>query len=60
MTPPRRTDVVGLLAGLTCCALALLGLWAAFGIVAWSVVAIAAPVLLVLLGVVGLLASRRS
>lgn len=60
MTPRRRSDVVGLLTGLMACALAGLGLWAAFGTVAWSVVAVAAPIVLVVLGVVGLLASRRS
>lgn len=56
MTP--RSDVVALVVGLLACALAGLGLWEAFGTVSWSAVTVAVPILLVLVGVVGLLASR--
>ena len=53
-----RTDVVALVVGLLACALAGLGLWAAFGTVTWSAVTLAVPILLVVVGLVGLLASR--
>lgn len=54
-----RTDVVALVSGLLACSLAALGLWAAFGAVTWSLVAVAAPVLLVVVGLIGLVASRK-
>lgn len=54
-----RTDVTALVAGLLACTLAGLGLWGAFGVIAWSVVAVVAPVSLVVVGVIGLLASRE-
>lgn len=53
-----RTDVVALVAGLLALSLAGLGLWAAFGTVSWAGVMIAAPVLLVVYGLIGLFASR--
>ena len=53
-----RTDVVALVIGLVLMALAGVGLWEAFGAVAWSTVAIAAPVCLVVFGLIGLFASR--
>ena len=53
-----RTDVVSLVIGLVLVALAAVGLWEAFGTVAWSSVAVAAPVCLVVFGLVGLFASR--
>lgn len=53
-----RTDVVALVVGLVLIAVAALGLWEAFGTVAWSTVAIAAPVCLVAFGLIGLFASR--
>lgn len=53
-----RTDVVALVVGLLAVALAVLGLWAAFGVVNWAAVAVAAPVSLVAFGLVGLFASR--
>lgn len=53
-----RTDVVALVVGLVAVAIAALGLWAAFGTVNWAMVAVAAPVSLVVVGLVGLLASR--
>ena len=53
-----RGDVLGLVVGLLAVALAALGLWEAFGTVVWSAVAIAAPLLVVIVGLVGLLASR--
>ncbi|HHU38955.1 MAG TPA: hypothetical protein GXZ45_06735 [Propionibacterium sp.] len=56
MTP--RTDVVALVVGLVAIALAALGLWAGFGVVNWATVAIAAPVSLVVFGLIGLFASR--
>ncbi|MFT3875426.1 MAG: hypothetical protein QM708_03205 [Propioniciclava sp.] len=54
-----RTDVVALVSGLLACVLAVLGLWAAFGTVAWSSVAVAAPISLVAVGLIGLIASRE-
>ena len=56
MTP--RGDVLGLVVGLLAVALAVLGLWQAFGTVSWSAVAIVAPLLVVMVGLIGLLASR--
>ncbi|MDO5533181.1 MAG: hypothetical protein Q4F65_00825 [Propionibacteriaceae bacterium] len=53
-----RTDVVALVVGLIAVAVAALGLWAAFGAVSWPAVAIAAPLALVVVGLVGLVASR--
>lgn len=53
-----RTDVVALVIGLVLLALAGVGLWEAFSAVAWSTVAIAAPVCLVVFGLIGLFASR--
>lgn len=53
-----RTDVVALVVGLVALALAALGLWAAFCVVNWAAIAIAAPVSLVAFGLIGLLASR--
>lgn len=58
MTSRHRPDVVALVTGLLAIALALLGLWAAFGSVNWSAVAVLAPVSLVVFGLVGLVASR--
>ena len=54
-----RTDVTALVAGLLACALAGLGRGGAFGVIAWSVVAVVAPVILVVVGVIGLFASRE-
>ncbi|QIK73035.1 hypothetical protein G7070_13160 [Propioniciclava coleopterorum] len=45
--------------GLVSLLLAGLGLWAAFGQVSWTAVALAAPLCLVVIGVLGLLASRH-
>ncbi len=56
-----RPDTVSLVLGLLCTALALGGLWLSVGgTVDWSTVRIAAPLVLVLIGVVGLVVSRRS
>lgn len=54
-----RADVVGLVIGLICLLLAGLGLWDAFGDVSWAAVGLAAPLCLVVIGVLGLLASRH-
>ncbi len=54
-----RTDVTALVAGLLACALAVLGLWGAFGVIAWSLVAVITPLILVIVGVIGLFASRE-
>jgi hypothetical protein len=57
----NRLDTVSLVLGLLCTALALGGLWLSIGgSVDWSTVKIAAPLTLVLIGIVGLAASRRS
>jgi hypothetical protein len=57
----HRLDTVSLVLGLLCTALALGGLWLSLGgSVDWSTVKIAAPLTLVLIGIVGLAASRRS
>lgn len=56
MTP--RPDVLALVVGILACALAALGLWGAFFPLSWPTLTVAAPVVLVLVGVVGLLASR--
>lgn len=53
-----RTDVVALVLGLVAVTLGGLGLWAAFGTVSWSAVAVAAPLCLVVFGLLGLVASR--
>lgn len=55
----RRPDVVALLAGLIACAVAALGLWAGFGTVSWPAVTVAAPLCLVVIGLIGLIASRK-
>lgn len=54
-TPP---DVVALVVGLVGLLIALVGLWGAFATVNWGWVFGAAPVLLVVCGLVGLFASR--
>ena len=57
----NRLDTVSLVLGLLCTGLALGGLWLSIGgSVDWSTVKIAAPLTLVLIGIVGLAASRRS
>lgn len=54
-----RTDVVGLVIGLTCLLLASLGLWLSLCPVSWTAVGVAAPLCLVAIGVIGLVASRH-
>lgn len=56
----RRPDVLALLTGLIACAVAVLGLWAGFGTISWSAVTVAAPLCLVAIGLIGLIASRKS
>ncbi len=56
MTP--RADVLALVVGLLSLLLAGLGLWLAFGSVNWAWVGIAAPLVLVAVGLLGLAASR--
>lgn len=57
----HRPDTVSLVLGLLCTALGIGGLWLSLGgTIDWSGVRIAAPLVLVLIGVVGLAASRRS
>lgn len=55
-----KADVTALVIGLLSLLLAALGLWSAFGTVNWSWVGVAAPLCLVVFGLLGLLASRRS
>lgn len=55
----RRPDTVSLVLGLLTTALALGGLWLSIGgTVEWSTLKIAAPLTLVVIGVIGLAASR--
>ncbi|MVA76373.1 hypothetical protein GC722_10105 [Auraticoccus sp. F435] len=63
-TPARtrhRVDVAPLMLGLLMLPLSLLALWISFGLqVAWGDLAVAAPVGLITLGVLGLVLSRNS
>lgn len=54
----RRTDVTALVVGLVCLVLAGLGLWRAFGTVNWAWVGVGTPLVLVLVGLLGLMLSR--
>jgi len=55
----HRPDTVSLILGLLATVLALGGLWLSLGgEVEWSTVKIAAPLTLVLIGIIGLAASR--
>jgi hypothetical protein len=55
----RRPDTVSLILGLLTTVLAAGGLWVSLGgEIAWSTVKIAAPLVLVLIGIIGLAASR--
>lgn len=55
----RRPDAVSVILGLLATVLALGGLWLSFGgNVDWSTLRIAAPLTLVLIGIIGLAASR--
>ncbi|MGI8456892.1 MAG: hypothetical protein ACR2LI_02090 [Propionibacteriaceae bacterium] len=57
---PHRFDVLALVSGLLVTGVALVALWLSVGgSVDWSLVKIAAPLLLVVAGVVGLTLSRR-
>lgn len=56
----RRVDVVSLVVGLLLTAVAGLGLWAALGqTVDWDLIKVAAPLVLVVVGIVGLSLSRN-
>lgn len=55
----RRLDAVSLILGLLTTALALGGLWLSVGgAVDWSTLKVAAPLTLVVIGIIGLAASR--
>lgn len=54
----RRADVTSLVIGLLTLVLAALGLWMSFGLVNWTWVGLAAPLFLVIVGLLGLLVSR--
>lgn len=57
----RRVDVVALIAGLLLTAVAGCSLWVSFGgSIDWRLVRVAAPLSLVVVGVLGLSLSRRS
>ncbi len=59
-TTPRRLDVVSLVIGLLLVSVAATALWLAFGgTVDWSVLQTAAPLVLVAVGALGLLLTRR-
>lgn len=59
-TPAHRLDVLALVAGLLVTGIALVTIWLSVGgSVDWSLVKIAAPLVLVVVGVVGLTLSRR-
>lgn len=53
-----RVDIPALVVGLLGLMLAGLGLWRAFGAVNWSLVGVAIPLVLVLVGLLGLVLSR--
>ncbi|MFT3861829.1 hypothetical protein [Micropruina sp.] len=55
----KRIDVAALNVGLVCCGIALLALCATFGAVDWKLVSIIAPLGLVVIGLIGLLLSRK-
>ncbi|MCW2803960.1 MAG: hypothetical protein QOF52_432 [Propionibacteriaceae bacterium] len=56
----RQPDVVSLMTGLLLTAFAVGALWLAFtGSIDWNLVRVAAPVALVVVGVLGLALSRR-
>lgn len=58
-TRSRRPDAVSLILGLLTTALAACGLWVSLGgDISWSTVKIAAPLVLVLIGIIGLAVSR--
>ncbi|MDN5571545.1 MAG: hypothetical protein L0G22_09890 [Propionibacteriaceae bacterium] len=54
----HSTDVTALVLGLVCLLVAVLGIWGAFGTVNWAWVFGATPVCLVVVGLIGLFASR--
>jgi len=55
----RRPDAVSVILGLMATILALGGLWLSFGgSIEWSTLRIAAPLVLVLIGIIGLVAAR--
>lgn len=58
-SPRHRPDAVSLVLGLLTTAVALAGLWLSFGgAIDWSTVKIVAPLTLVVIGAIGLAASR--
>ncbi|MFZ1411291.1 MAG: hypothetical protein WAS07_07535 [Micropruina sp.] len=56
----KRLDLTALNMGLLLGALAALGFWAALGSIDWQLVSIAAPLSLVVIGVLGLALSRQT
>lgn len=55
----RRADTVSLVLGLLTTPLAVAGLWLSFGgHLDWKTIKIAAPLILVLVGIIGLVVSR--
>lgn len=55
----RRADTVSLVLGLLTTPLAIAGLWLSFGgDLDWKTIKIAAPLILVLVGIIGLVVSR--
>lgn len=56
----RRFDLAAFNVGLVLFLLALLALWMALGTVNWQAVSVLAPIVLVLIGVSGLLMSRKA
>ena len=56
----RKPDIVALVFGVLVTAIALVSLWLSFvGSVNWQVIRVAAPLCLVLVGIVGLALSRN-
>ena len=54
----RSTDTTAVIIGLLALFIAGIGLWDAFGTVDWAAAGVLAPVLLIIVGIVGLLTTR--
>lgn len=54
----RSIDTTAVIVGLLALVVATIGLWEAFGIVDWATAGVVAPVLLIVVGLVGLLTTR--
>lgn len=55
----QRTDTTALVVGLIAVLIAGLGLWHAFGTIPWQSMGVLFPIVLVLVGIVGLASTRQ-